>query len=139
MVQKLLHPVPAVLPIPVEPGEVGGIDQGHIPGLLPAHAIQQGRGLSQILRAHPAGGEFTAQGHQLLKKGRPPGGPGVYRQLGGRLPQGQLHEQQLPPRVQGSVRQMAGALQHPAGQLPEAQHLRVPGRSRAAHLAQVQL
>ena len=123
----------------VEPGEIGGVNQRQIPHLLPAEPLQHGYRLPQILRPHPAGGQLIAQRHQLPQKGGLPAGPGVHRQLRRRLLQCQLHQQQLPPRVQRTVGEPPGHRQHPAGQQPQAEHLGIPPGGGTANPAEIHL
>ena len=139
VIRQLCHQIPAVLPVLVQPGLIGGVDKGQVPELLPRNSLQIRIQLPQLLRRHPVSLHFIKECHQLSQEGSFPGGPGIEGKLGQHLLKGQLHHQQLPAGIQSGIRKAAGEGQYPVGQKPEAENLAVAGGGGAAGPAQVYL
>ena len=139
VVGKLRHPVPPVPLLPAQPGLIGGVDKGQVPDLGPGEPLQRGVQLPQLLRLHPVGLQLVKQRYQLPQKGGLPGGPGIHRQLGQHLLEGQLHHEELPAGVQRAVGKAAGEGKDPVGQQAEAQHLTVAGGGGPAGPAEIHL
>ena len=108
VVRQLGHPVPPVLPLPAQPGLVGGVDERQVSELSPGEALHSGVQLSQSLRFHPVGLQLVKQRHQLSQEGRLPGGSGVHRQLGQHLLERQLHHEELATSVQCAIGEPPG-------------------------------
>jgi hypothetical protein len=139
MLPELLEPGAGVEIAAAQPGVVGGVYQGDVPQLAAHGPVQVLYLPVQGLGADLVGVELLRQVRQLPQERRPLAGPSEYPQLRGQLLQHPPHGQQLPPVVQGKLRQAAGFRQHPGRQAPEAQHLRVPGRRGSQGPAQVHL
>ena len=138
-IAQLLHPRPGIEPVAPQPCVVGAVDQRRRPQLFPGRAVHIRHLRHQLLRRHPVGIQLIGQRHQLPQKRRPLRGPCEHRQPPADLLQRPPHGQQLAAVVQRHVRQTAHLPQHPRGQVPEAQHLRVPAGGGAASAAQIQL
>ena len=138
-VAQLLHPGAGVYPLSVEARIVSAVDQRRRAQLFPCRAVHVGYLLHQRRRRHPVGVQLIRQRHQLPQKRRTLGGTGKHRQPSADLLQRPPHGQQLAAVVQRHIRQAAGLGQHPGGQIPKAQHLRVTAGRGAADAAEIQL
>ena len=124
-IPELLHPGAGIPSAGPKAGVVGGIQQRHVPQLVPLLP----RGLLhpgiELLGRDLVGVQLVHQRHQLLQKSRPAGGIIEHPQAAAHLLQRHAHGEKLAPAIQGEVRQAAHLTQHPAGQVAQAQHLRI--------------
>ena len=125
-VRQLLHPGAVVKALGVEPGVVGGVQQRHIPQLVPRRPLQIRHPGHQRVRGDGVGAELVKELHELLQKGGAPRGSGEHRQRGGKLLQTPAQGENLAAVIQREVGKAPGLRQHPGGKGAEGQHLRVP-------------
>ena len=114
-IPELLHPGAGIPPTRPEASVIGGVQQRHIPQLVPLLARDILHLGIELLGRYLVGVQLIHQGHQLLQKGRPAGRIVKHMQAAAHLLQRHAHGEKLASAVQGEVRQAAHLSQHSAG------------------------
>ena len=115
---------------------IGGVDQPDVPPLVPLLASGLLSRLDELFRADLAGAALVHRGQKAGEKGRLPGGCAVNPEGVCRPPQGGVHQQHPPPRVQHGGGPTPRRIGEASGQPGEGEHLAPLGGPVAQRPAQ---
>ena len=131
--------VPGVGPLAGGHGLVGPEDEAQVGQLLPLRPAGLLPRPAQLLRGYTAALQLVRCGNKAGEKGGLAGGALVDLQLAGYRPQGAVHEQQPPSRVQCGGGQPAVGGEHPVGQAGKGEHLGIQAHRAASRPTQLPL